>query len=318
MASIRSSGGEPPDRWLDHRAAAGRAPRGRTASMPPGGRAAVVRGVGQDQLVAGPGHRRRRTGGAPPGAGPSLSAIGASPTSSSGIAERLRAGTCVGNRPATRPGMIDDRELEAPWPCGPSARRPRRHPGRGRRSPDRRRPRSASSRWRATNTARSSASSADCDRTMSKNRAMFGGASSARTVARRRAVRERAGPPQERVQDLAGRPLVGELRVAPAGRRRVARRAARVAGAIRRMPGCRSSSSRTSHGIRLRRRARVHDRGQVRPPRLVRLARRRARRRRPTSPRSAIARRNGQQAPDLRPRVQARRIPRTATARRPR
>ena len=40
---------------------------------------------------------------------------------------------------------------------------------------------------------------------------MFRSASSARTVGSAGEPRERAGPPQERVQDLAGRPLVGEV-----------------------------------------------------------------------------------------------------------
>ena len=85
----------------------------------------------------------------------------------------------------------------------------------------------------------------------------------------------------------------GRARSSAAGRRRAGRRAVRVAGAItRRMPGCRSSSSRTSQtrpvaapGACSRSRSGPRRRGGTARPS-------RPRRRRRSSPRSATARRN--------------------------
>ena len=112
-------------------------------------------------------------------------------------------------RAGTRPGT------RGPSPCGPSSRGPRRRPGPGRRVAGSSPASISVARCRARKTARSSARSADWPRMRSKKRLMLASCSSAATLWPAGKLAEPAGVPEERVEDLACGPPLGELLVAP-------------------------------------------------------------------------------------------------------
>ena len=277
---------------------------------------AVVARVAQDELVPGAGHRDVEE--------PAL-LLEPWLVPRPGLAEQLvrdrQRIAPAGRRepPGDEAGEEDRRELEA---LGLVDRQDGDRIGVGveiGRRPDRRPPRSGSARCarRGRRPGRRRAS-ADWSRMSSKKRATLRSASSA---AGDSAPGERGQQPelaQERVEDLAGRPLVGEARRTAAGRATSRSRAARVAGETRSRPGWRPSSSRISQTVRLRRRARIDDRRQVLAAEAVDAPTQRGRRRRRSSRGRRSARRNGEQQPDLGPGVQARGAREAPRDRRPR
>ena len=214
---------------------------------------AVVRGVREDQLVAGAGHRHVEQ--------PSL----------------------LGERELRRRRQRRDPDrpaAPAPRPVRSSGNRPATSPGRNTTGNSRPfalwtvRTATASASGSSSAVAGSSpASMSVCEMRRDEDRPVVGqqrrlaadDLEEPRDVAgalpRRRAcrwpasLRQQPARAQEPVQQLAGRPLVGDLRVADAGRRRASWTAARVSGPTRRIPGCASSSSRIAQTDRLRRRA---------------------------------------------------------------
>ena len=203
----------------------------------PGPRAAVVRGVGQDQLVPGPGHRRRRTGGAPPGAAapPSAASPRPSPAGSASGSPRPIAG----KRPATSPGRktTGNSRPFALWTVRTAT--------------------ASASGSRSAVAGSSPASMSVCEVARDEDRPVVG---EERRLARGRCrrsgrcwrapprrptvsvagePREQPAAAQERVQHLAGRSLVGQLGVAAQVRDEPWTAVARSPGARRRIPGWR-------------------------------------------------------------------------------
>ena len=232
--------------------------------------AAVVRGVRQDQLVAGPGHRHVAE--APLLGERRLGRRAARRDRARPAGPASRRGRSTGNRPATRPGRKttgNSRPL-ALWTVRTATASASGSSSAVAGSS----PASMSvSRCGATKTARSSASSADCARTISKNRATFW----SRFLGRRRV---RRGQPREHPARRAGtgtaarRPAArGPPPRSHGGPRRADATVARVSGPTRRMPGCRSSSSSTAQTERFRRRAMLTMAVRSSPPSAVDLGR---------------------------------------------
>ena len=168
----------------------------------------------------------------------------------------------AGKRPGDQAGQEDDRELEALGLVDGQDARPRPRRGRGRPSAGRRPPRSGSGggarrtprgRRRGAPTGRGR-----CRRTGRRSRA---------PPRPRRSPSPRAGEParvpQERVQDLAGRPLVGQRRVRAQVGDEPRPRVAASPGESRRMPGWRSELLEDLPDAAVAAARGVHDRRQV-------------------------------------------------------
>ena len=207
----------------------------------------------QDQLVARARHRRRRTAGAPRADGRRRRPA---PSSDERGRERQRIAPAAGREPAgDEPGQEHDRELEALRLVDRQYRDRVRVRIEVRRRRDRRPPRSASGGG-ARRTSPDRRPGAPTGRGRCRRTGRRSGAPlRPPTVLARPAGRASPVSPQERVEDLARRSLVGERREpaqvgdepvhAPTGSTRPDRR----------RPGWRSSSSRTSQSVRFRRRA---------------------------------------------------------------